>query len=79
MCRVCIERIRSADFSKKYSLHACSSILGFTGWHREKLVDFYNFSGIKLCVCKKKKKKEEESLLKGEGGLKGKGAFETAK
>lgn len=42
-------------------------------------MDFYNFSGIKLCVCKKKKKKEEESLLKGEGGLKGKEAFETAK
>lgn len=78
MCRVCIERIRSADFSKN-TLHACSSILGFTGWHREKLVDFYNFSGIKLYVCKKKKKKEEESLLKGEGGLKGKGAFKTAK
>lgn len=39
-------------------------------------MDFYNFSGIKLCVCQKKKKKtkEEESLLKGEGGLKGKGA-----
>lgn len=43
-------------------------------------MDFYNFSGIKLYVCKKKKKKkEEESLLKGEGGLKGKGAFKTAK
>lgn len=43
-------------------------------------MDFYNFSGIKLFVCKKKKKKkEEESLLKGEGGLKGKGAFKTAK
>lgn len=45
-------------------------------------MDFYNFSGIKLYVWKKKKKKkkkEEESLLKGEGGLKGKGAFKTAK